>query len=162
MTPRISGVRVWRFVHIGATCIIALGAIVFGAYAAHRYDLPVFHIGGLLHGMLLFVLYPIYCVLFYWLLHPVFHRIAPTPITVQPGLPKYPRLSVVLSSIGYLIPPLAVGGIIAGHITRARCKGDQTSGSRVALLGLILGYGALTFWSYFVLTMFLDLYKEGG
>jgi hypothetical protein len=148
--------------HIAATCIIALGAIILGAYAADRYHLPVFHIGGLLHGMLFFVLYPIDSVLFYWLLRPVFHRIARTPITVQPGLPKHPRLSVVLSRIGFLIAPLAVGGIITGHLTRARCKGDQRSDSGVALLGLILGYGALTFWTTFVLAMSLDLYRQGG
>ena len=156
MNSEISGSPSLRGILIALSCVLALGGIVLGANMAERYHLPVFHTWSLAHGMFP-VLFPIYWVMLYWLLRPVFQTFGPVTIATEPGLPKYPKTSVFLSCFGFLLPLVALGGIIAGHITRARCKADSEGGDRVARLGLILGYGSLGVWTCLVIVMFLQL-----
>ena len=155
----ISGSPSLRSILIASTCILAFGGIALGANLAEQYRLPVFHTWGLAHGMFP-VLYPIYCVMIYWLLRPVFQTFGSITVAAEPGLPKYPKTSVFLSCVGFLLPLLALGGIIVGHLTRARCKVDSEGGAKLARLGLILGYGSLGGWTCLVIVMFLQLHGK--
>lgn len=58
-------------------------------------------------------------------------------------------LSLLLSSMGMVVPFLGVGGIVAGHISRRKCRSiSGMSGSGVALFGLILGYASVLYFTY--------------
>ena len=156
MNSEISGSPSLRGMLIASTCILAFGGIGLGANLAETYRLPVFHTWGLAHGMFP-VLFPIYCVMLYWLLRPIFQRFGRITIAPEPGLSKYPKTSVFLSCVGFLVPLLALGGIIAGHLTRARCEADSEDGAGLARVGLSLGYGSLGCWACLVIVMFLQL-----
>ena len=163
MNFKVHDVLIWKIVHIGGSCILGLGTIVAGAYLAERYNLPFFHSWALVHGSF-FILYPIYCVLFFLFLGPILRRVASTSYRVkaEPRLLSGSVLSVLLSSIGFLIPPLAVAGVIIGHIVRKRCKNDfNLKGSGVAMIGLIVGYGSIAIW-LFGMVVLLAAIKYGG
>jgi hypothetical protein len=64
--------------------------------------------------------------------------------------------SLLLSSIGMLIPPVSIGGIVAGHISRSKCKKNTNmSGSGLALFGIILGYISVIYFSYVFITVYM-------
>jgi len=160
----VRAVLVWKIVHIGGSCILGLGAIFAGAYLAERYNLPFFHSWALAHATF-FVLYPIYCVLFFLLLGPILRRVASPSYRVkaEPHLLSGSVLSVVLSSIGFLILPFAIAGVIIGHIVRRRCKNDfNLKGSGVAMIGLIVGYGSIAMWLSAGAMILLAIIKYGG
>lgn len=160
---KLHNVTIWKIIHIAGSCVLGLGAIVAGAYLAERYNLPFFHSWALGHGSF-FILYPIYCVLFFLLLGPILHRVASTSyrIKIEPRLLSGSVLSVVLSSIGFLIPPLAVAGVIIGHIERRRCKKNiNLKGAGVAMIGLIIGYGSIAFWFFAAVTvLFIAIFSQ--
>jgi hypothetical protein len=161
---KVHNILIWKIIHIAGSCILGLGMIVAGAYLAERYNLPFFHSWALAHGTF-FILYPIYCVLFFLLSGPILRRVASTSYRVkaEPRLLSGSVLSVVLSSIGFLIPPLAVAGVIIGHIVRRRYKNDfNLKGAGVAMIGLIVRYGSIAFWLFAVVIVLWAVKKYGG
>ncbi len=72
---------------------------------------------------------------------------------VQRPLSKTAIVSCILSCLGIVLgPPSILGGIIAGHIARRRCRSHpHLRGRRLALTGLLVGYSYLIIIVGFVL-----------
>jgi len=131
-------------------------AIAIGGYASKNDSASFLNLGNLFgHGLFVALLFPAYCVFFYWSTYPFFRVPPPSLPTQQERLPGdnswicvvFSAISVVFSLIGFLIPPCALVGIIAGHLTRIRLRAIKSpKKGRFALAGLILGHLSLGFW----------------
>jgi hypothetical protein len=109
------------------------------------------------HGLFIAFVFPTYCIFFYWSSYPFFQVATPSTPAQQIRLPgNYSWISVVFSSAGFLIPPCAMVGIIAGHLTRIGLKASKSpKKGRLALTGLILGHLSLGLWVCIFLCGFL-------
>ncbi len=124
-----------------------------------------FNLGNLFgHGLFVALVFPAYCVSFYWLTYPFF-RVPPLSVPTQqerlPGDNSWISswISVVFSLIGFLIPPCALVGIFAGHLTIIRSGTVKSPKKRrLALAGLILGHFSLGFWVAIFLCGFLGVF----
>jgi len=150
-----------RLFHIGFSCILSAAALAIGGYLSKNDSASFFNLGNLFgHGLFVALVFPAYCVFFYWSTYPFF-RVPPLSGPAQqerlPG--DNSLMSVVLSFIGFLIPPCALVGIIAGHLTRIRLRALKSpKKGRLALTGLILGHLSLGFWVSIFLCGFLGVF----
>jgi hypothetical protein len=150
-----------RKFHIWVSCILSAASLAIGGYLAKDNANSFFNLENLFdHGLFVIFVFPVYCVVFYWSTYPFF-RVSTVSLTVyQEHLPRdnsWP--SVVFSLMGFMIPPFALIGIIAGHLTRIRLRVIKSSKKvRVALTGLILGHLFLGFWVSIFLCGFLGVF----
>jgi uncharacterized protein DUF4190 len=108
-----------------------------------------------MHGTL-FILFPAYFVLFYWMLQPAIRmaavRIADPAESQNKHLSKPAVSSLIFSGLGLSVLPFlgSIIGIVLGHRARRECRGrPELRGSGIALAGLILGYLAVAMALYF-------------
>ncbi len=143
-----------RKFHIWVSCILSVASLAIGGYLAKDDTNSFFNFGNLFgHGVFVAMVFPAYCVVFYWLTYPFF-RVSLVSLSAQREfLPRDNSwLSVVLSVIGFMIPPFALVGIIAGHLTLIRLRAvNSLKKGRLALTGMILGHFTLGFWPVFLL-----------
>jgi hypothetical protein len=143
--------RAVRIFHgLGATGL-AVALLFVGAAAADAYRLPFIHGWALAHGSI-FVVFPIYFTLSYFLLWPVAQRLRRVDgerSTIK-RISALAILSLLLSGGGFLIPFVgSVLGVAVGHIARHRItRNSQLTGSGFAFAGLILGYLGLAYSIY--------------
>lgn len=147
-----------RRLHITFSLILSSAALAIGGYISKNDSASFFNLGNLFgHGLFVIFLFPIYCVFFYWASYPFFRvpkLYLPTHQARLPGDNSW--ISVVLSLVGFLIPPFALVGIIAGHLTLIRLRTTKSARKgRLALTGLILGHITLGLWVCIFLTGFL-------
>ncbi len=144
--------RTVAIVHgVGATAL-AVALLFVGAAAAEAYRLPFIHGWALMHGSI-FVVFPAYFALSYFLLRPVarrLRRVDPETLVPVQRVSVLAILSLLLSGGGFLIPFVgSVLGVVTGHLARRRCKNNsQLTGSGFALAGLVLGYLGLAYSIY--------------
>jgi hypothetical protein len=147
-----------RLFHVGLSCILSAAALAIDGYLSKNDSASFFNLGNLFgHGLFVTLVFPVYCVFFYWSSYPFF-RVATLSVPAQqarlPG--DYSWMSVAFSSVGFLIPPCALVGIIAGHLTRIRLRVIKSpKKGRLALTGLILGHLSLGLWVSIFLCGFL-------
>jgi hypothetical protein len=143
-----------RKFHIWVSCVLSVAFVAIGGYLAKDDPNSFFNLGNLFgHGLFVISVLPSYCAVFYWLTYPFF-RVSTVFLSVQEEfLPRDNSWqSVVVSLIGFMIPPFALIGIIAGHLTCIRLKAvNSTKKRRLALTGMILGHITLGFWPVFLL-----------
>ena len=69
-----------------------------------------------------------------------------------------PPVSLILSSAGFFLPFVSIGGIVAGHAARRNHqKGPGLRGIGMATVGLITGYLFLSIWVYMSI-LFVSVY----
>jgi len=147
-----------RIFHIGLSSILSAAALAIGGYLSKNDSAFFFNLGNLFgHGLFVTLFFSAYCVFFYWSSCPFF-RVATLSVPAQqarlPG--DYSWVSVVFSSVGFLILPFALVGIIAGHLTRIRLGAIKSpKEGRLALTGIILGHLSLGLWVYIEILPFL-------
>ena len=136
------------------------GACVFvyvGAVAADKYHLPFFHGWAMAHGAI-FLVFPPYFVLCFFLLNPLLHPLHARAMARDVAARRVSGLAVaslVLSGASFLIPLVgSIPGIVLGHLARRRCRANpQLAGSGAALSGLIISYLGLAYSAYVVGTV---------
>ena len=144
--------RAVTIVHAVSATALAVALLLVGAAAADAYRLPFIHGWALMHGSL-FVVFPLYFVLSYFLLRPVARHLRRNDLETQAPTQRVSVLAVLsllFSGLGFLIPFVgSVLGVAAGHFARHRCKTDaQLTGSGFALAGIVLGYWGLAYSIY--------------
>jgi hypothetical protein len=149
-----------RLFHIGLSCILSAAALAIGGYLSKNDSVSFFNLGNLFgHGLFVALVFPAYCVFFYWSTYPFFRVPTLSMPTQQECLPGdnswmsvVSWMSLVFSLIGFLMPPCALVGIIAGHLTRIRLRVIRSpKKGELALAGLILGHLSLGFWVFIFL-----------
>lgn len=140
--------------HGVGTTALAVGFLFLGALAADTFSLPFIHGWALMHGTI-FVVFPVYFALSYFLLWPVARRFQSSETEALSSSDRISILaiaSLLLSGTGFLVPIVgSVLGVLAGHIARRRCKKDpQLTGSGFAIAGLVLGYLGLAYSIYVI------------
>ena len=136
---------------VGAT-ILAAGLLFVGAAAADAYHLPFIHGWALMHGTI-FVMFPVYFTISYFLLRPVARRLGRAPADNQASANRLSVLAIfsfLLSGSGFLIPFVgSILGVATGHFARLRIqRNPELTGSGFALAALILGYLGLAYSLY--------------
>ena len=156
-----------RIFHIGLSFILSAAALAVGGYFSRNNSASFFNLRNLFgHGLFVLLVFPAYCVLFYWATYPFFRVPALSVPTLQEQLAEdnsgvFSLISVVFSLIGFLIPPCALVGIIAGHLTRIRLRAIKSpKKGQLALAGLILGHLSLGFWVLIFLCAFLGVFGD--
>lgn len=150
--------------HTASAIALAIVLLFVGASAADTYHLPLIHSWALMHGAI-FVIFPIYFLLFYFLLRPIARRLQPPPDTIAPQHVSFLAVaSLPLSGFGFFIPMVgSILGIVCGHVARRRCKANpQLFGSGIALGGLILGYLGLVFSAYMIVAVLFGVMGHHG
>jgi len=154
-----------RLFHIGLSCILSAAAMAIGGYFSKDDSASFFNLRNLFgHGVFVAFVFPVYCVFFYWSSYPFFRVPALSVPTMQEQLAEdnsvvFSLISVVFSLVGFLIPPCALVGIIAGHLTRIRLRAIKSpKKGRLALTGLILGHLSLGLWVSIFLCGFLGVF----
>jgi hypothetical protein len=144
--------RVIEILHGLGAAGLAVGLLFVGAAVADAYRLPFIHGWALAHGTI-FVVFPVYFALSYFLLRPAAQRLR--QVEGEPAVPikrisGLAVLSLLLSGGGFLIPFVgSILGVVVGHIARYRIsRSSQLTGSGFALSGLILGYLGLAYSIY--------------
>ncbi len=138
-----------RIFHIGLSFILSAAALAVGGYFSRNNSASLFNLRNLFgHGLFVLLVFPAYCVFFYWATYPFFRVPPPSVPTQQKRLSGVNSwISVFFSLIGFLIPPCALVGIITGHLTLIRLRTIKPSKQRrLAMTGLILGHLTLGFW----------------
>ena len=147
----------WELIHIGLAGILTVGAIIIGV---HFSVIPAQALFGHPTFMILFVP-PVYSVLFYWLLYPIFRPLKPPWASKSQVLARDDSgLSLALSIIGFFIPPLALAGIILAHHTRTRFKVIGISRGQLALSSLIVGYFSLGMYMALIIAVIWMHYQR--
>jgi hypothetical protein len=140
-----------KLIHNLTTTLVAVGLVFVGAQLADRFQLPLIHGWALAHGAI-FIVFPLYWLLAYFVLLPLRRRLEPShPDDHAPGrLSLLAASSVVLAGSGFVVPMAgSVLGIIVGHIARFRIRRrSDLTGSGIALVGLVLGYLGLAYSIY--------------
>ena len=147
--------KAWRILNIILSIIIAVIGLGITANIFDKYNLPFLNSWALMHGTFL-IIYPLYAATTYYLMNFLLERFIAIPEfdRKEKKLSKVAVLSLLLSSIGMLIPFLGIGGIIAGHSSRSQCKKlPNLRGSGLALFGLILGYFSVAFHGYVIVAV---------
>lgn len=71
----------------------------------------------------------------------------PSPPQGPPPGPGLAIASLVCSIAGFVLcAPLAVAGIVMGHIAHLRARRGRAPAGAVAVAGFVVGYGALVVW----------------
>jgi hypothetical protein len=119
-----------------------------------------------MHGVNALVLFPLCAVACYYLLDFLLALlIRPGPAGQAGAVPEkrfswLPLVSLILSSAGFFLPFVSIGGILAGHAARRRDQaGQRLRGMGLANVGLITGYLFLSIWVYLVISLgFISIY----
>jgi hypothetical protein len=140
--------RVISAAHGTGAFILAIAFLFLGDATA----LPYINAWALAHGFI-FVIFPVYFAVAYFLLRPLARRLAPMNIEIAERPKRVSALAIVspiLSGSGFIIPFVgSLLGIAAGHIALHRCRNDQQlTGAGFARAGLILGYLFLAYAAY--------------
>lgn len=169
MNGRHSPSMSWRLFHIGLSCFLSVAALAIGGYLSKTDSASFFNLGNLFgHGLFVALVFPAYCVFFYWSTYPFFRVPALSVPPQQGGLAgdnswisgAFSLISVVFSLGGFLIPPVALAGIISDHLARIRLRATGAPNrGRLALTGLILGHISLGFWVSLFLWGFLGFFN---
>jgi hypothetical protein len=143
-----------------------LASLIVGAWGL---DLTARHYPGIIgmHGVYVVVLFPLYAVACFYLLDflmaLLIRRPGPTGEAGAATAARFswlPPVSLILSSAGFFLPFVSIGGILAGHAARRQDKaGQRLRGMGLANVGLITGYLYLSIWVYMVITIgFMSIY----
>ena len=134
-----------KLIHVILCVTASIIAIIIGAILAEWFKLPFFHVWALAHGTFV-ILFPVYCVVFFYILRPFIRKIDnknTSPIIYYSGkLSIIAILSVVISSVSLMIPMYVISttGILLGAIARYRChKKPDINGKGVAIFGMLIG-----------------------
>ena len=163
----MANARAVTILHVIVATALAVGLLVLGAAAAEKYGLPFIHGWALAHGTV-FVVLPVYFLLFYLSLRPIARRLSILPVPSDPVPARRVSLlavsSLVFSGLGFVIPLVgSIIGIIWGHRARRQCRTDSNlDGCGLAWAGLILGYLGLGYSLFVVGKLSLAYLTLGG
>jgi hypothetical protein len=141
--------------HISGAVVLACALVYFGTILADAYQLPFIHGWALAHGAI-FVVFPIYLALSYFMLlplvRPFYIRSGAVPAETGGRVSLLAISALVFSGFSFLVPVLgSLITIFLGHLARRRCRSEPSlSGANIALCALVLGYIGLAYSLYIV------------
>ncbi|GAA3540737.1 DUF4190 domain-containing protein [Amycolatopsis ultiminotia] len=94
--------------------------------------------------------------------HPSFEH-QPYPPQGPPPGPGLAIASLVCSIAGFVVcAPVAIAGIVMGHIAHARARRGRAPAGAVAVAGFVVGYAALVVWGIMIPLVLHALFKSGA
>ena len=141
-------------------CSLILGFIfvILTGELFDAYDLPIFHMNAIMHGLILYM-FPLYALGFFYIFDaliskPVIRKGREIRSEAKVSFSRPAIISLLFSAIGIIAPFLGLVGIFAGHKARRDIrKNDKMRGDALASLGLGLGY--LTLFFYVILAIII-------
>ncbi|MBB4686082.1 DUF4190 domain-containing protein [Amycolatopsis jiangsuensis] len=87
----------------------------------------------------------------------------PYPPQGPPPGPGLAIASLVCSIAGFVVcAPLAIAGIVMGHVAHSRARRGRAPAGAVAVAGFVVGYGALLVWGIMIPLIVQALVKSGA